>query len=185
MAGVLRFSRAVAVALLLILSSSGRVSSEPDSAVLQLMQEPVSLFDFGLQGLRNRLRNLSIAKDVSTDPGVFYEWNENRVVIFIFPAGATAPDLDSAKEWARRAVDGVRSCLGVNPKTGELIGAFVIKDLFSHSGFRKESDPTDLGTCLAAITCIQFSIAYGPGDEIPQFLEGQANLVDTNVLFGK
>ncbi len=123
------------------------VQAEPNPSARFLMNEPVSLLDFGIYKLEKDIKGLQ--KDLTihyTDPfdiSVDYKWDENRIVIQLTYGYEGNPPRKTLQVGIKNVFRLVKSFLGVNPK-GEVYhkrGNSKVADYFSHKGYIVKNRP--------------------------------------------
>ena len=137
------------------------LGAEPTPAIKYLMQEPVSMLDWGLQRLENNLyRNSGIL--TKHDGNLFepepviradYDWDKNRIQIFVkltldAKVKKTPPRMSAVRSHIEFLVAYLRGTLTMMP-----YDAF-----FRHKGFRSKESPENLAGELVETTDILVSV---------------------------
>ena len=151
----------------------------PGPEVKYLMDEPVSLLDWGLFRLEQHFKNLP-PKYQSMLVTADYVWNENRLMI----AGTLRDDRlaqDQRQERCREAIDFLKTRLLVDPAEGQPIADHsVVGHFFSHRGFGRESEPDSLRPALDRITRFRVSVVQ---KKSASTCTCQSDLLSTEILF--
>jgi hypothetical protein len=154
--------------------------AEPTANMQYLMNEPVSMMDWGL---------LNIDKSIESNGGLkkygntitSYDWDKNRILIIVSSIGASSKE--QAKEWCRDIVSFIRGFLGVDEKNGKPVfknnQSFLYR-YFTHEGFKRNAEPKELGKELDNITTIQATIFFD-GSSTP--VKCEAPLLGTSIMF--
>src|SRR2546427_13041601 len=86
----------ILIPILLLFYLASQSYAEPSPTVRKLMNEPVSLFEYGLYKLEKRLESIDfsdehygynnpenrlLSQPKSTSSEVYYEWGRNRIII--------------------------------------------------------------------------------------------------------
>jgi len=92
-------------------------SAAPCPDVEELMNEPLSMFDWGLYRLRDFLEAEFDEGPLSPHPDVTvrYRRYDNQITIRLFSTTSHFADQDDAREWCTAAASHVRVVLGVDP----------------------------------------------------------------------
>ena len=115
--------------ILLTLCCSKTVLAEPSSDISTLMNRKISLLDWGLFRLEQRLNETNL------DPFVSYDWDENEIIIGILSDPFLKLD---SMETAKSECEGIFSVFDskLNIWDGEDFSAFCLMcDYFSHNGY--------------------------------------------------
>ena len=107
---------------ILIATSYDITSSEPTLKIRYLMNEPMSLFDFGMYKLNEHLKSSS-EYILDKREGVViavYDPDKNRINIL---GEAYIDDITQARKVCNDTISSIKSTLGVSYKTGEKISA--------------------------------------------------------------
>ena len=132
------------LSMVMLYACSTNVFAEPSSSVQYLMNEPASLFDFGMKRLDEFLSG-------RTDIFVITEYNydQNRILISVRDRSDTVKSKGEAKERCAQMIGEMKTMLGVGLDSTSVLGSF-----FSHEGYTKRSEPKNLGAELDSITVI-------------------------------
>lgn len=144
-----------ALFLMLLLLPCSQVTAEPDAKVQWLMDEPVSLFDFGIYRLREYLEHREEGEvrlgGSPTRVTAYYVWDENRIYIVATTVDA-APEAEIST-WCENTFHRlVNQTLGPNPHSM----------LFSHHGYISAGEPKDHEEHLNSLTIL---VAMAPISE--------------------
>ena len=142
--------------LLFVLSlPSAQGTAEPDAKVQWLMDEPVSLFDFGIYELREYLEDQEhrvVRLGLSpTQLVAYYVWEENRIYI----VASTVDDApkDDISTWCASVFDRLVAIT---------LAPYPHYMMFSHHGYTTAGEPTDLKEHLRSLTIL---VAMAPISE--------------------
>ena len=137
----------VGVILFLPLFCSQTVLSEPTPTIKYLMNEPVSMLDWGIYNMAQRLRPLQEHKDVG-DVSVDYVWKKNRILITAhYKYDARSKSEKESKRRCEELVNSIKRHFRVDPKTGKgvlLDRRSSLGFLFGHAGYRGSNQPKNL-----------------------------------------
>lgn len=161
---------------LTLLVISGLASAEPTPTVRYLMNEPVSLWDWGMRELGEYFNNLTV-EGVKIGVDSVYHWQPNRIRIMA-RAGDPALTFKNAAEartMCKKTLSGLRARLGIDPATGQpfsqTYGSY-LSSAFSRRGYRKGNEPKKLSDELDAMTELSASFRYGPWAKgVDEFLQ--------------
>ena len=153
--------------LLLIGPAIPLATAEPSSAVNYLMDDKVSMFDYGLDKTEAQIKESLREKKWS--PMLSYDWKKNRIIIDVhqFPL-TTNKDLAEARLLVDEIFWLIRYEFGLD-LTGKLHPSFKCSSLylnFTHRGFSKRDEPTNLGSDLDTITEIRAIVVIEKGKSI-------------------
>jgi len=126
-----------------------QICAEPSPTVRKLMDEPVSLFEYGLYKLEKMLQNIDfsdehyhynnpenrlLSQPQSTYSEVYYEWNRNRIVIRLHATPENPEKLSalSAKDICKRLTERVRGLFQTHLKNNDFYGVY---RYFAHQSF--------------------------------------------------
>jgi hypothetical protein len=145
------------IATIIFLLLSGICNAEPDSTIKYLMNEPVSMLDFGLYRMD---RYLEIYFKVKGNPPpelwhiVHYRWDENRIIVacnISLPTKRTMTKKD-AMAAARDLVGDIRHALN-SPYT----------KFFSHYDFSRSTEPKKIAEKLIQLVEIRIAVYHTDG----------------------
>ena len=152
-------STILGIVALLALLCPVSLHAEPSSKINYLMEDCVSMLDFGLfllrQGLSSYPSIAIISDDVEVD--VNYDSTSNRIQIWGY-RNDPLESVDEAANWSNKFVDAVRAFLLAKSVTGKTpFDHSAMYRFFSHQGFQKPNSPMDLPQELDSITEIKTS----------------------------
>jgi hypothetical protein len=128
--------------------------SEPGPMVTYLMNQPTSLFSFGMLRLDQAMTNFA------TRNGGYgwstYDWDANRITLTFITVEAADVDNDSCRDMLNK----IRLTAGIDGRNGKpLLGdASVFSGLFAQMGFQKKTDPKELHQELDRIIDVTVSL---------------------------
>jgi hypothetical protein len=171
--------------------------AEPTSSINYLMNEPLSLFDAGMIQLRSYLHDhydriqdgrrlvkgeyLDIITASIIDPGIFYDWDENRIKIstcFIF--GKAQFTEQRLKDFMTFMINDLKSTFMIDPKSGkQLYPSFAT--FFQHAGYQKKNEPNNISDELCNITQLEIFTFLEDGTKFT----ARSKLRGTEIMFSK
>jgi hypothetical protein len=120
------------------------------------MEDSVSVLDWGMSRLEERLQAAMDASGLTTSIGLRYDWEGNRIWLEA-TLGSGRTNIANARVQCSEWIHIARSWLGVDPRTGApaLSGQdSLLVTFFSHSGFQRTTRPERLGQELDALVMI-------------------------------
>lgn len=182
--GEVTMKKTIAAAILLVCSIA--LSADPSSGVRFLMNEPMTMFDWGMYRLQQKMdtiREHPRAEEVGLGGVIaMYDWEDNRIVLWgIVHVGFPFADtVEAAREQGRQIVETIRDKLGVKPDGTPIRQSSFLDEYFSHGAFVNQDRPKDLGAELDRITEITTSVTVvGRKDRV----KCQAPLVGGEIMF--
>ena len=110
----------IRIALILLVACVGTAVAEPDDAVRFLMNDPVSLLDFGIYRLENDIRaergRLLIVHEPPETVFVDYSWDENRIVIGLAYGVSGNPPKKKIQREIKTVFQTLKAKFRVDPK---------------------------------------------------------------------
>jgi hypothetical protein len=155
------------------------VEAEPTSSIQYLMNEPVSMLDWGIYRITNRLeKNLQLGV-VPFSQHASYDWDKNRIIIDIAVIGGTLNE--EAKGWCRAVVSKIRTLMYINDKGNSMFNEGASSMYFSHyAGYAKKSEPEGLYKELDNITLIR---VYVSTEGMKKPVSCEAPLLGTSIMY--
>jgi len=138
------------VLLLLLAGLAAPVWAEPDETSGFLINDSVSMLDFGLYRLENAVNALRQELFIKFEPPyssfVDYSWDENRIVIVLSYGNPGNPPIKEIKADIKTVVAALKKKFGVKPNGQPLQqgGSSTVADFFVHKGFNRKSMPPDM-----------------------------------------
>lgn len=133
---------------------SFEANAGPDATINHLMDDSVSMLDFGILRMNLTLKE----KDLG---GATYLWDENRIVISHILTLKYFGDHEAAENACAEWVKNVRRVAWIDTETGKpTFSTSWFATYFSHNGFKRLSAPQDLDENLDKIfqlKCIAFT----------------------------
>ncbi|MCH8529599.1 MAG: hypothetical protein LAT80_14790 [Balneolaceae bacterium] len=174
----------------LLLCLTPIVFSEPNSTTRYLINEPVSMMDWGIFKLNGFFQNGTDYKYYGADRGgvnVSYRWNENEILIAHTMFLKNQATTDEANALCSSLLKDSQMRLGVNPSTGELRHGMGPERFFVHSGYASSLEPDDLNEQIASIMRIQVSVMSKHEGDMTYSYDSvcESKLVSTRVLFSE
>lgn len=156
---------------------AGVCNAEPDSTIKYLIDEPVSMLDYGIARMERM-----IPPPVNGNVSVSYSWEENRIIISVDfiphrqdPYNPPYKDKEEAKNKIKEYLKKLKIFL----KTTSFNEVY-----FNHAGYRSPNEPKDLDSKLKNITEIKFYTTYGkPKSDEFHRLRGRTLLLSEAVNF--
>lgn len=161
-----REKRCVIITAIIFLLFVGICNAEPDSKVKYLMDEPVSMFDFGLFRLEMLFREHLIG-DYESE--VSYNWDRNLIEIKNEP-GTTEilKNKNEAKNWCKLYISSVRAVMTL-PQ---------YDFFFTHYGYARKNRPENLYNHFRKIIEISTLVLYKGGS-----VKAKAPLIGEEIYF--
>ena len=190
---------------LLMFICNGICLAEPSAPVRYLMDEPVSMLEWGMFRLSEALTNdkeptyhciKQILKEhdlciVAPYVRVSYDWDSNRLRIKTLVFEKSQPQeisKEKKKEICKLVIKEHKNYLGVNFETGKPISPLgeawpdsILESFFTHEGFKSTREPENLYKELDNIT--ELIIQYIPVKG--KKLHCEAPLLGTDILFSE
>ncbi len=126
------------------------IFAEPTLAIKALMDDSVSMLDWGIFKLENMLNSSFLAEKFNISIKVYYVWNSNRLIIY---ADSSLSQTDQkkmseqeGKEWCKNVVKGIKFSVGIDPNTvggRGFKGSSYLSVFFSHVGFSRTDTATE------------------------------------------
>lgn len=179
----------MALFLMAILLLSNITQAEPTTNIKYLMNNFVSMLDWGAYRLEIALRDIDTIKHKNAFLHVNYDQEKNRLIISVQDKVPSSTTELEAKKWCREVIEEIKSYLGINYRTGKPF-RYKMKNsdlylYFGHEGFVKKSQPQDLYDELENITGIHVrTYIKGKGKDIKGII-CESPLRGTNVLFSE
>ena len=155
---------------------------EPDSTIKYLINEPVTMLDWGLHRLNNILEKRELSA-FDAAMAMNYDWETNRFKVIV-AAAFKATTEPTAKSLCKNAIGEIKQSFFVDHETGKpmVAGFSNMGSFFSHSGFKTGETPVDVGRKLERITFVEVHV---PLSQKGQKLVCRSDLLSTEVFFGE
>ena len=143
-----KWNNYLAIAVIVLFIFSGNCNAEPDATVNYLLNDVMTMFDFGIYRMGKLLEYEAKNQDFMSS--VSYDWNENRLTLRL---KATRPKIlkkSLAKADCRAIIIAVEK-------------RFTIHNMnwcFTHLGFDRPSQPEEIGRKMFNITDIDLTYRY-------------------------
>jgi hypothetical protein len=131
----------------LLAASVQSLWAEPNETSTFLINDPISLLDFGMYKLENDIKSYRDDLPIKHQPpySVFvdYDWDENKIFIVLSYGTPGNPLIKEIKNEIKKVLIILKRNFGVGPK-GEPFqkgGFSSISDYFSHRGYTKKNIP--------------------------------------------
>jgi hypothetical protein len=158
---------AVFVACILCAST---VQADPSPSVRYLMDEPISLFEWGIFRLQARAEHFVWDHlDVKSQSArVEYDWAKNQLQIemTVYPH-AQSLQRTTVRETCGSLIRQMKVLLGVTPGLEEFRQIYGIGTFFRHQQFEKSNEPKTLDADLEAITTLEVDLMVSKSDQPP------------------
>lgn len=176
--------------------------TEPGPTITYLMNEHLTMLDWGMFKLQQRLTELgdnlrSPSSKRDSEPIINqppltiinYDWDSNRLKIQVLLFKEEFKTKQKAENWCTSVIHCIKGDLGIDPKTGKpsrfmISGTSNLLIYFTHIGFQGKLEPEGLGTELDKITEISVSTRYLEGKE-KRVLRCESPLLGTKIFFAK
>jgi hypothetical protein len=161
-------------------------SAEPSKTFRYLMDEPVTMFEWGIYKLNIytnsiKFKNIDL---INSNSSIGYDWDKNRLKIefVVYPKYAGLNKV-SAIEICKLATTQVRKAFGTEFKN-DLRSVFGVSKFFEHEGFVNKSRPDKLMEEVEHSTKIIINVYANKSDEPPfsQLLSCESPLMGKDVL---
>ena len=156
------------------------IKAEPNATTTYLMNETVSLLDFGAYQLGQDLTKWLLGVQLSAKVSVQISKQLDRLEIDVtseFPA----PSKAKARSNCMQAIHSIKIGLNVDPSTGERLKKDGLRAWFSHFGYTHVGEPKDLTDKLDQITVLKAEFAWGNTDF--GTIKCQSNLRSGSIMF--
>lgn len=152
--------------------------AEPDSVVKHLMDDPVSMLDWGNLALERALEERLSFAFAPVNVVASYVWASNRIEIHIIvPQNETA-----TTEEAHKLGSALFGAAREDLRLGTVEGSYaILGGLYSHAGFQRGDEPSDIGRRLANIVELHF-MTYTRDDG---WVYGEGELATDDMLWGE
>lgn len=163
------------VATIFLFCSVNAIHAEPSKAVMFLVNEPLSMWDFGLHKLTKELSDVYLFKKGMASKTKFfataiYDADENRISIFAAPpldassnslSAIKADNAGDARTTCKDMINSVRFDLGANNKSLAPVagGSSYVCSYFKHADFKNTHEPNNLCSELESMVVIK-SLVY-------------------------
>jgi hypothetical protein len=171
---------------IILITTSAICIAEPDTTMRYLIDEPMSMLDFGLYKLNNKLK-IAFPKNQIT---AMYLWDENRIILNfgILLKDEELKSENEAKTESEQFITKIRWLFGIDPKTGRISKLRPYSGLdtyFEHSGYTVKTEPKDLNKKLFNITKITGVAGYRDSNGKRKSLIVRADLLGSEIYFAK
>ena len=149
--------------LLMVFAASSSAFAEPSPTVRYLMNEPVTMLEWGLYNLGKRVQGFRNFEgfDLFTSSAM-YNWETNRIVLIlsIIPRSASLKKIP-AMEICKQATQDIRLRFlsRGDDRTRALFG---ISRFFEHEGFKSTKEPKNFMEEIENITNIRIHVVKEP-----------------------
>ena len=176
--------RYAVLTLLFLLAVSKSCFAEPSSTTRYLMDEPVSLMDFGLFTLQQHLSTIGDG-DPYVNPIIDYDWDLNKIRIYVWHTGHEFKTRNEAKDWGSSIICEIRKLLGIDCSTVKplvLTGSSLVFQYFSHRGHKFSAQTKNLGREVDKIVEIVIGAYWGKSEDSKGFLRCEVPLLGTEIV---
>jgi hypothetical protein len=157
----------------------------PPSSVKYLMNEPVSLFDFGIYEMERYFSGLE-SEETHVSSLVYYDYNSNRIIIQIWQADSKRfKTKTEAKDWSRSIICKIKNLLAIDCNTAKSwlpAGNSLVHQFFRHEGHAKSIELKNLGGEIDEIVEIRVGNHWGGQDKESKLLSCKVLLLDTDIF---
>lgn len=150
--------------VLLLLLWIQNVFADPNKTAQFLMNDPISLLDFGSYKLENEIKvhrnSLVIKHNPPHTVFVDYNWEENKIEIKLSYGDVGNPPKAEIKKEIIAIVGALKKILGVTPagKTYHKDGFSSVPEFFSHKGYISKDRPKDVEKEIDLL--VEFKVVY-------------------------
>ncbi len=163
------------------------VFGEPTEKISWLMNEPLTLFEWGIFKLEQKLNKHVKHKEMpNLHFSVWYYWDRNRISIFGSSSHNEQKTEEEAKRLCKEIIYLVKHQFEINLQTGQPYEFFENSTLgvcFAHFGFKAVTRPEGIEKELDNITEIIAQVHTYPDGEDWKTIKCQAPLLGTQIMF--
>ena len=165
---------------LLIIIPSPRVIADPGASLRMLKSTPISLLDWGLAKLNQRLDGLNVTGVGKIRIVATFDTKQSRIWIN-GRSFRSAGDSGEARNWCQQTIVAIRHALGVNPDTGKPAtdSSTTLGNYFS-DGVETHQLPATLHHDLEEMTLLQAAYEVTNGGKM---VTCQANLLGSDIAY--
>lgn len=138
--------------------------ADPNTTAQFLMNDPVSLLDFGIYRLENEIKihrdTLVIKHKPPHTVFVDYNWEENKIEIKLAYGDVSNPPMAEIKKEIITILGALKKILGVSP-TGKAYhkdGFSNVPEYFSHKGYISQNRPQNVEKEIDQL--VEFKVVY-------------------------
>jgi hypothetical protein len=154
-----------------IILASSRTQAEPSPSVRYLMNEQVSMFEWGIFLLEAQVKRfewddgLDIKKQFAH---VEYDWPKNQleIQVVVYPRYQSLQKT-TARQVCSSLISQMKFHFGLDPRYPELRDMEGLGTFFHHKQFAKSDSPQTLETDLEAITNLEVQVMASKSDSPP------------------
>ncbi|MDM8522176.1 hypothetical protein QUF80_02295 [Desulfococcaceae bacterium HSG8] len=167
--------------ILFLLAMSELSIAGPDQTTSYLMNESVSLLDFGLYRLEEYFDTI-YQKDLYITR-VNYDWDDNKIIIVVRNTDSGSfGSAREAKEWCRSIICEIKGKLGIDCSTGKpltLKKNSPLQRFFSHKSYKSKNEPEGLKSEIEMMIKVTVSTYWGRNG---RFLRCEVPLLGKKIL---
>lgn len=160
--------------LLLLEVTCSHANADPTRIPRWLMNEPISMFDWGILQTEQRLSSLNMYSNFTNrfiSGSVSYDWDADRLRLEVsFWGSGTESECIENLKIAKANFVGYSTKFSNNNRTLTSAAPLTFAGLFGHPGFKNGAQPKDLGEQLANISTLEATIwvLQGKDDSLPK-----------------
>ncbi len=156
--------------LIALLVVSSNLSAEPSRSISYLMEDSLSMFDWGVFRMESSITNIKFKEfDLINHYGrVNYDWDSNRINLetIVYPYYKSL-EKSGSKTICRQAIIQVKEHFGYGIEEAGLRAVFGIPSYFKHIGYVKKNAPESLGKDLETATKFSVQVYGSKSDKAP------------------
>jgi hypothetical protein len=180
------FKSLIVIIFIILFISGSMAKAEPTSNIQYLIEDSVSMLDWGLSKIDRDLEpvlnypiELGFNSDTIIGSSINYDLEKNRIVIDVYISKATSQD--QAILWCKKIVGLIKTRLNVDNDTGKpfLEATGALYPYFSHQGYKDKSEPKGLYKELDNIAVINIRVET----EASKTVKCEAPLLGTKIIF--
>jgi hypothetical protein len=163
------------------------LAAEPTPKIKVLMDEPLSLFDWGIFQVSHQLIDIEV-DGAKIETSVAYDWNLNKIKVIFFSHNSKANGKEEAMKTCREVIVEIKSHLYIDHITGKplrlgtLFDDSFVATAFSPAGFQRKTWPEGVAKEVENIMVIKGMVSFGVPDGISR-VECESPLLSNKVLF--
>ena len=163
--------------------------SAPDETAKFLMNDKVSMMDWGLKELEDYLE-VGVVFNVQATILTSYDWDKNRIYITAIYAVRKLPEdfftisedpIKARKEIVAYIFKSIRGVIGFDKNGALFSGSSFLENFFTHNGYRSTNETENLGKKIDSITELRANITL-PSNYETAFLKCYSPLLSSELF---
>lgn len=165
----------------ILICSAGTVQAGPDATSTYLMNESVSVLDFGIFKMEETLSKYFATNSPSVTVSASYLWDNNQIQITLLEL-AKRKTRNDAIEFCKTIVGSARASLGINTSTGKpIVEGLDPSRFFVHEGYDNKRAPKSLVNDISRMIRIKGVV----GLQDPVSASCEASLLGKEILMSQ